>query len=393
VAYTLRGRLETRIAVSLIPLLVACVLALGLHAWWPVELAGLMLGVGLAADAALYHRVFPYQAGWLALPLGLGELGAVMGLAIPLSVDAPLVWAVAFFACSWLLAQTLGHALFPLRRLSYGEDGGELGGLGPATAAVALLVLGAAGSVAWVMEPPTVRLATGVHQGPLVLDEEQRLVGDAGAVVRGGIVVTADGVTVENVTVWGGEYGITVEGAERVLLEDVHVRGAVLDGINARRSQVTIRDCSVHSLQSPYAQGIDVSFSADLAPSVIEDCTISGGQEGIFVDSVHALVRNNRVHATTLRGITVTEMSMVTVEENEVGDVLGIGILCSDYSECEIRENSIWETRPDRESSDGMRGGYAIVSHYWAHVTLRNNEVSESPGGVGAFADAHIEAE
>jgi Right handed beta helix region len=393
VAYTLKGRLETRVAVSLIPLLVACALAFGVHAWWPVELASLMLVVGLAADAALYHRFFPYQAGWLALPLGLGELGVVMGLAIPLSVDAPLVAALAFFAGAWLLAQILGHAVFPFRHVSYGEDGGELGRAGPTVAAVALLVLAAAGSVAWVMEPPTVRLATGVHQGPLVLDEEQKLVGESGAVVRGGIVVTADGVTVENVTVWGGEYGITVEGAERVLLEDVHVRGAVLDGINARRSQVTIRDCSVHSLQSPYAQGIDVSFAADLAPSVIENCTITGGQEGIFVDSVHALVRDNRVHATTLRGITVTEMSMVSVEENEVGDVLGIGIFCSDYSECEIRENSIWETRADRESSDGMRGGYAIVSHYWSHVTLKDNEVSRSPGGVGAFADARIEAE
>jgi nitrous oxidase accessory protein NosD len=393
VAYTLRGRLETRVAVSLIPLLVACALAFGVHAWWPVELAGIMLVVGLAADAALYHRFFPYQAGWLALPLGLAELGVVMGLAIPLSVDAPLVPALSFFAAAWLLAQILGHAVFPFRHVSYGEDGGELGSAGPTVAAAALLVLAAAGSVAWVMEPPTVRLAAGVHQGPLVLDEEQRLIGEPGAVVRGGIVVTADGVTVENVTVWGGEYGITVEGAERVLLDDVHVRGAVLDGINARRSQVTIRDCSVHSLQSPYAQGIDVSFAADLAPSVIEGCTITGGQEGIFVDSVHALVRDNRVHATTLRGITVTEMSMAAVEENEVGDVLGIGIFCSDYSECEIRENSIWETRPDHESSDGMRMGYAIVSHYWSHVTLRDNEVSESPGGVGVFADARIEAE
>jgi Right handed beta helix region len=393
VAYTLRGRLETRLAVSLVPLLVGCVLAFGLHAWWPVELAGLMLAVGLAADAGLYHRFFSYQAGWLALPLGLGELAVVMGLAFPLSVDPPLVPALAFFAGSWLLAQILGHTVFPLRHLSYGEDGGELGAAGPRLAAIALLVLAAAGSVAWVMEPPTVRLAAGVHQGPLVLDKEQRLIGEPGAVVRGGIVVTADGVTVENVTVWGGEYGITVEGAERVLLDDVHVRGAVLDGINARRSQVTIRDCSVHSLQSPYGQGIDVSFGADLAPSVIEGCTISGGQEGIFVDSVHALVRNNRVHATTLRGITVTEMSMVAVEKNEVGDVLGIGIFCSDYSECEIRENSIWETRPDRESSDGMRMGYAIVSHYWSHVTLQDNEVSESPGGVGAFSEARIEVE
>lgn len=392
-AYTLRGRLETRVAVSLGPLLAACVLALVLHRWWPVELAGLMLGVGLAVDGALYHRFFPYQPGWLALPFGLAELGVVMGLALPLSVDPPLVPALAFFAGSWLLAQTLGHAAFPLRRISYGEDGGELGGAGPVAGAVALMVLASAGSVAWVTKPPTVHLAAGVHQGPLVLDEEQILEGEAGAIVRGGIVVNADGVTVRNVTVVGGEYGITVEDAERVLLEDVHVRRAVLDGINARRSQLTIRDCSVGNLVSPYGQGIDVSFAADLAPSVIEDCVLLGGQEGIFVDSVHAVVRDNRVRGSTLRGITVTEMSMASVEENDVRDVLGIGILCSDYSECEIHENSISDTRPDHASSDGMRMGYAIVSHYWAHSFLRDNKVSRSPGGVGAFADAHIRIE
>ena len=110
------------------------------------------------------------------------------------------------------------------------------------------------------------RLPAGIHQGPLVLDYSQRLVGEPGAVVRGGIVVTADDVTVRDVTVVGGEHGIEVDGAERVLLERVHVLGAMLDGINVRRSSVTIRDCAVASHSGPYAQGIDISFGFDLAP-------------------------------------------------------------------------------------------------------------------------------
>jgi hypothetical protein len=392
-AYTLRGRLETRIAAALLPLLVGGGLALALHVWWPLELAGLMLGVGLLAEVVVYHRLFPYQPGWVALPLGLAELGTIMGLAVPLDVDPPLAPAVALFAGSWILAQALGHAIFPLRRLSYGEDGGELGRAGPAAAVAVLAVLAAAGSVAWTTRPPTVHLDAGVHQGPLVLDHEQILDGEPGAVVRGGIVVTADGVTVRDVTVVGGRYGIAVENAERVVLDDVHVRGAVLDGINARRSEVTIRDCSVASLRSSYGQGIDISFSADLPPSTIEDCELSGGQEGIVANSVHAEIRENRVRKTTLRGITVNEMAMATVERNEVEDVLGIGILCSDYSMCEIHENSIRGTRRDHASSDGVRDGYAIVSHYWAHAFLRDNEVFRSPGGIGVFSQAHISVE
>ena len=82
-------------------------------------------------------------------------------------------------------------------------------------------MLAAAGGVAWATQPPVVHLAAGIHEGPLVLDHSQRLVGEPGAVVRGGIVVTADDVTIRDVTVIGGEHGIEVDGASDVLLERV----------------------------------------------------------------------------------------------------------------------------------------------------------------------------
>ena len=175
-----------------------------------------------------------------------------------------------------------------------------------------------------------------------------------------------------------------------MLLERVSVLDATLDGINVRRSQVTIRDCSVSMLGTEFGQGIDISFTADLEPSVVENCHLAGGQEGIFLGSVHAMARDNHVRATTLRGITVTEMSMASVEENTVEDALGIGIFCSDYSMCDIRENSITSIRRDHESSDSMREGYGIVSHYWAHAEVADNEVLRSPHVWGEFSDAYI---
>ena len=78
-SYTLRGRIETRLAAAVLPVLVAAVLAPILHKWWPLELAGLMLGIGLVLDVTVYHRLLPYQPGWAALPLGLLELGLTMG--------------------------------------------------------------------------------------------------------------------------------------------------------------------------------------------------------------------------------------------------------------------------------------------------------------------------
>src|SRR3712207_501396 len=110
-SYTLRGRIESRLAAAALPFLAACVLSPLVHRWWPLALAGLMLVVGLALDL-VYHRLLPYQPGWLALPLGALELGLVMALAYALDVMAPLGPALAFYAASWLLAQVLGHAVF-----------------------------------------------------------------------------------------------------------------------------------------------------------------------------------------------------------------------------------------------------------------------------------------
>jgi nitrous oxidase accessory protein NosD len=139
-----------------------------------------------------------------------------------------------------------------------------------------------------------------------------------------------------------------------------------------------------------YGQGIDISFTADLKPSVVEDCRLTGGQEGIYLGSVHAMARDNLVRETTLRGITVSEMSMASVEENTVEDALGIGIFCSDYSMCDINENSVTGIRADRDSSDSMREGYGIVSHYWAHAEVEDNAVSRSPHVLGEFSDGYI---
>jgi len=129
-SYTLRGRVESRLA-STVP---ALVVALALQRWWAIELAALMIGLGLVLDAAVYHRALAYQPGWVAVPLGALELGLVYGGMRVLGVMAPLRWAFALYAIGWLGAQLFGHAIFPRLRVEYAEDGGELGRFGTITA-------------------------------------------------------------------------------------------------------------------------------------------------------------------------------------------------------------------------------------------------------------------
>ncbi len=389
-SYTLRGRIESRFAAGLLPLLVAVLLATGLREWWPLVVALLMLGVGVALDVTLFHRLLPYQPGWAAVPLGVLELAAVMGLARLAGVQAPLVPALALFAGAWLVAQLCGHALFPRAHLTYGEDGGELGRAGQASIAAILAVVASAGVVAAATAPPTIHLEAGVHRGPLVLDRAQTLVGEPGTIVQGGMVITADGVRVRDLEVVGGQHGIEIRNAEGVVIEDVLVRGAELDGISARQSQVTIRDCAVRALRSPKAQGIDISFALHRPPSRVEGCAVEGGYEGIVAHFAHVRLERNRVTETRLRGITVTEMSMGVVEGNTVERALGIGIFCSDYSHCEIAENRVAQTRPDYESGNPTRRGIAIFTYYGAMAALRDNVFDGNASDVVTLMNAEV---
>jgi hypothetical protein len=259
-----------------------------------------------------------------------------------------------------------------------------------APAVVVFAALAGSAAAAWERQTPTVRLDAGEHQGPLVLDRAQKLIGEPGAVVRGGIVVKASGVTIREITVIGGEHGITIDGARGVLLDRVRIAGSKMDGINIRRGSARIRDCAISALRSPYAQGIDVSFTMDLEPTLVQGCRISGGQEGIVTHWAKVNVRGNHVTDTTLRGITVTEMSMGTVQENRVEDVVGVGIFCGDYSHCKIRRNRVARTRPDPESDVGSRAGIGIYAYFGAIAELHENDLVGNARATDAFSEAEL---
>lgn len=386
-SYTLRGRLESRLGAAALPFAFAVFLAAVLREWWPLALCGLMVAAGLALDVSVLHRLLPYQPGWAAVPIGTVELALTMALARSAGVTPPLEAALAFFAGAWLLAQVLGHALYPFVHHAYGDDGGELGRAGPALAALAVLGLVVTAGAAHATRPPIVVLERGVH-GPLVLDRPQRLVAEPGAIVRGGIRITSDDVEVAGVTIRAGRYGIEVRESQRVRLIGVTVTGAREDAIHARGSSVTIRSCTVRA-PAGQTQGIDVSFAMNEAASRIERCSVSGGAEGIVTHFVHADIRRNTVRGAALRGITMTEMSMGAIERNAVDGARGVGIFCGDYSVCKVRRNVIRDTRPD-PNGDPTRAGYAVEAHYGSWVTLYRNTFVRNPHTVGAFLNSAL---
>jgi hypothetical protein len=381
-SYTLRGRIESRLASALPALLVA----LGLHTWWAVELVALMLAIGLVLDALVYDRVLAYQPGWAGLPLGALELGLVYASMHWLGIIAPLRWALALYATGWLAGQVCAHGLFPRARLEYGESGGELGRGGALTgAAVAAVVVGGLGG-AYATRPPTVHLH-GTVQGPLVIRHPETL---TGGTVLGGIIVRSNKVTIRNVTVIGGENGVDVEHASNVMLDHVRVLRTSMDAIHVRDAGIMIENCTISNPAGPWVQGVDISYSMGRAMSMVSHCTIAGVHEGIVTHSSEVDVVSNRILDTTLRGISLGEMSMGMASGNEVSAALGVGILCEDHSMCQIEHNVIAGTRVDG-NQDRARQGVAVEVHYYASAQIRHNTIVASPGGIKAFDNSTIE--
>jgi hypothetical protein len=391
-SYTLRGRIESRL-VALLPVVVAaCVLTAVTDRWWPVQAVALMIGIGLALDTQVYHRLLRYQPGWAALPLGALELGVLLGLMRLLGVMAPLPQALALFAGGWLLGQLLGHAGFPLLRLGYAEDGGELGRLGAVSTLVVAVALSAAAGTAYAGLRPVVHLAAGVHQGPLVITRREILVGDPGAIVRGGIVIRSNDVTVKNVSVVGGENGITVDSVHGTVLDGVSVSGARLDGIHVRLAGIMIENCTVDMHGNALGQGIDISYNMDMGMSMVKNCTVVGGMEGITTHGSMTDIVGDKVSGTMMRGISVTEMSMGTVMDSEVSGALGIGIYCNDRSTCMIEHNTVVGTRPDVASGNPTRRGFGVLASFQSLADLRDNQLKSNPVPSGAVINSVVAA-
>lgn len=388
-SYTLKGRLESRVAALLPVVVAACVLTAVMERWWPVEAAGLMVGLGVLLDTQVYHRALPYQPAWLAVPLGLLELGALVGLMYALGVMAPIWEAVALFAGGWVLAQLLAHAGFPFFRLGYVEDGGELGRLGLASVAAVGAALAGAAATAYAGERPVVRLQAGVYQGPLVISRREVLIGEPGAVVHGGIVIRSNDVTVKNVSVVGGDNGITVDGVHGTILDGVSVSGAKLDGIHVRLAGIMIKNCTVDMTGNPLGQGIDISYNMDMGMSMVEGCSVVGGMEGITTHSSMTDIVHDRVSGTTEHGISVTEMSMGSVMDSEVSDAHGVGIYCNDRSMCMIEHNTVVGMRAKGSGELALRG-FGVLASFQSEADLRGNHLSSNPVPMGAIINSQL---
>ncbi|HWO69310.1 MAG TPA: right-handed parallel beta-helix repeat-containing protein [Actinomycetota bacterium] len=233
-------------------------------------------------------------------------------------------------------------------------------------------------------EGAVVRLGPGLHGG-FTVRRALSVVAEPGAAVRGPVVVRADGVRLEGLTIVGGRSGVVVREADDARLVGVTVRGAELHGIEVVDGSARIEGCRIEGLASPYAQGVEVRNAAGRPRTVVRGCVVAGGQEGLVSHVSRVEFLGNRVSGTALRAIAVTEMSEGLVSGNVVEGAVGVGIYCGDMSHCEIRENDVRWVAAD-PSGVRSRAGYPVVVYYQATARVSRNELRGEAGRpVGLF--------
>jgi hypothetical protein len=237
-------------------------------------------------------------------------------------------------------------------------------------------------------------LRPGLYLGPVVVRRPVTLIGPAtiaGGSDRPAITIAASNVNLAEISVMGGETGIFVTRASSVRLENVRVAGALRRGIDISQASVQLHRCQVSELISPFAWGIGIVNSMGRAPTTIEGCAVSGGQEGIVSHASTVFIRDNEVRSTTLRAISVTEMSQGDVDQNRIEQVVGTGLYCGDHSVCNLRGNRVRGAEAQPDSPVAWGAGYGAVVLYGADAYFQGNDFQRvAVAGIGVFVGSAI---
>ncbi|WP_255191855.1 NosD domain-containing protein [Natronobeatus ordinarius] len=277
--------------------------------------------------------------------------------------------------------------------------------------------------------PPetTVVVPEGTYEELLEIDRPVTLAGDGNVTIRGDgehtvIDVRADGVAVRNLRITdvgettrpeeqdtvsdsgtdgdtvlelayaAGDAGVSVDGATRVLVEDVTIETPA-NGVLLRDSPETVvRNVSVYGGDdwSEAYMGVMTMRSAD---GVIENSTFRDGRDGIYTHRSHGLVfRNNTLERNRI-GVHLMYTSETVIADNEVrnAEITGIHVMTNPHRNAVVG-NEV------RNSPTGLRtegwnsyvAGNVVVDNGLGMTTEAGNSIYE--GNVVAGNDEGIRA-
>ena len=192
-------------------------------------------------------------------------------------------------------------------------------------------------------------------------------------------VMDTEAVTIEGLSIAGGEYGIFVTRSQDVTLRDNFVSGSRLVGIKVRLGAADILDNTVFHAQPPYGMGIHVTNTTQWPTSrVIGNLVFGHTRSGIYTNMTGMIeVMDNIVTDNGYHGIAITEMSHADVFGNVVVDNALTGIQLLDMSIAHICDNIVSDTRGSSEAPK-IRQGNGIIIDYHSEATLSGNTIQGS---------------
>ncbi|MFN2587857.1 MAG: nitrous oxide reductase family maturation protein NosD [Actinomycetota bacterium] len=237
----------------------------------------------------------------------------------------------------------------------------------------------------------TVRLGSGTHRGPLAIDRTVTLEGEAGAQVvappdaGAAVHVTARGVRIEGLKVFGGWTGIDLDDAPGAVVRRVSVVGSDAQGIRVYKADALLEVVSVAGLKDPHAQGIEVLSAPGV---VVRDSAVTGGKIGIVAHLSDTLFEDNVVSGTSLAAIVMREMGSGVARRNTVRDATGAGLYCGDMARCEFEDNSVEHVA----GAPGARSaaGWGLVVNYRAVASSAGDELAGAAGEAVALSHSRI---
>lgn len=204
-----------------------------------------------------------------------------------------------------------------------------------------------------------------------------------------------DAVSIEGLTIVGGEYGIFITNSQAIKVQDNRVLDSRLAGIKVRLGAADILNNSVINAQAPYGFGIHVTNTMQWPESRVAGNIVFGNAHGGIYTNMTSMIHinDNIVRQNGEYGIAVTEMSHADVLGNTVAGTTGIGINVLDMSMALVCDNVVVDTGSDIDLH-GIRNGNGITVDYHSEAFLSGNMIAGSAlNGLsvlyGSFAYLH----
>jgi hypothetical protein len=187
------------------------------------------------------------------------------------------------------------------------------------------------------------------------------------------VSISGSGITLDNLTLTGGNYGIRNNHGVRVLVRNCVIQDTASTGIHSWVGDVRVQQSTIRHAGG---NGLRVVRAGSLAISNSQVLDNSG--DGIYVHQNGTVSANgNTIRGNRANGVTLHSGSHGDFSGNEISANEETGLLVQVGSTANIDNNTV-----SRNQGDG------IIGYLGATLVLHDNEVSQNQGS-GVVGNAH----